>query len=122
MDLAIDIEGIFSEIDFILTRVERNFSPAAGNGVSESVLQNVEWAHPPNFPRRSPSDPILKGLIENTITDDQYPYISRISRASRSNLPHIFIRGELTKFMNATGRSDRLRERLEYFVVRSLGH
>ena len=84
MKLAMDVDsstsGILSEIDNILMYVEKVDDIHAGTGMPDSVLENVEWDHPPNFPRRPADDPLVKELLTHVIAKDQDPYISRIAR------------------------------------------
>jgi hypothetical protein len=93
MNPAMDVDstpGILSEIDTILTYIEHQVDDTlAGTIIPGSVLENIKWDHPPNFPRRTPDDPLVKELLAHTITEKQDPYISRIAREAGSNLPHV---------------------------------
>src|ERR1700737_403955 len=59
--------SILSEIDTGLTCVEQQVDDShARTIITDSVLKNVQWDHPPNFHRRSADDPVLKELIRLT--------------------------------------------------------
>jgi len=40
----------------------------------------------------------LNGLVALTITKKQDPYISRLARDEDSNLPHVYLKGEVYNF------------------------
>ena len=103
MRLAIDVDsstaGILSEIHSVPTLVEQQVHESSESAdIPDAVLHNVQWDHPPNFSRRSADDPVLKELLANTITEEQDPYASRISKQQGDNLPYVYVRGEVTNF------------------------
>jgi len=92
-DVGSSVTRILSDIETIFICPGQADNVHAGTVIRDSVLEKVEWDHPPNFPRRPADDPVLKELLRITITEDRDPYISRIARQESCNLPYVYIRG-----------------------------
>jgi hypothetical protein len=81
-----------------LTQTETNFDSTEGAIIPRSILESIQWDHPPHFRRSDPENPRRKRMMEEAKTmlhQDPY-YMTRMARHPPQNHPFVFIRGEVT--------------------------
>jgi hypothetical protein len=78
-------EGISTDMNRMLTQTETNLDSMEGAIIPRSILESIQWDHPPNFRRADPDDPRRKRMIEevkNTQFHQDPYYMTRMARHS----------------------------------------
>ena len=98
-------EGISTHMNRILTQTETNLDSTEGAIIPRSILESIQWDHPPHFRRPGHDDPRRKRMIEeikNTRLHQDPYYMTRMTRHPPQNHPFVFIRGEINDIETET--------------------
>jgi hypothetical protein len=102
-------ESIPTHMNRMLTQIETNLDRTEGTIIRRSILQSIQWDHPPHCRRSGHKDPRRKRMIEevkNTQLHEDPYYMTRMARHPSQNHPFMFIRGEINDIATETAMLD----------------